>query len=310
MSDDIGLTSLPLNNGAGRIPALGFGTMIPDPDLTRQAVRSALQTGYRLLDCAAQFGNETQVGEALQEALSAGEVGREDVVVSTKLWNTSHRPALVKAAFEASRRRLGVDRIDLYLIHTPFAFLPCDESPSGVCDGPASYDLEVTLQETWQALESLVDEGLCGALGLANFGVDKIGALYDSARIKPAVVQVEAHPYLPQDPMLAYCRERGIVMQASCPLGHGLEPRLLNDSVVYGVAERAGKTIAQVLLSWALQRGAAPLPMSTSPDHIRENFDLSPLSPDALSYMSMGITTRHRFGRVVENGVPAFVAND
>ncbi|MDE2510626.1 MAG: aldo/keto reductase [Elusimicrobia bacterium] len=308
MSDSYGRGALPLNNGTGKIPALGFGTMIPDTDVTRLAVVSALESGYRLLDCAAQNGNEIQVGSALKAAIEGGAVRREDVTISTKLWNTNHRPERVKAAFDASRRRLGVEKIDLYMLHTPFAFPPEDEDAFGVTNGDASYDLNVTLLDTWQALESLVDEGVCGALGMANAGLDKIGMVYQSARIKPAVVQVEAHPYLPQDGTRTFCAERNIVLQASSPLGHGVDPRLLNDPVVYGVSQKLGKTPAQVLLAWALQRGTAPVAMSTSPDHIRENLDLVPLPQDLFANINMGITTRHRFNSVVENGVPDFAA--
>ena len=269
---------------------------------------AALESGFRLLDCAAQNGNEIQIGEALKNAVSSGVVRREEVIVSTKLWNTNHRPDRVKSAFEASRRRLGVDKIDLYLIHTPFAFPPEDEAPTGFTPGDAAFDLDVTLLETWQAMESLVDEGLCGALGLANAGLDKIGMVYEDARIKPAVVQIEAHPYLPQDGTRTYCQQRNIVLQASSPLGHGLEPRLLNDPVIYGVAQKLGKSCAQVLLAWAKERGTCPLPMSTSAQHIRENIDLPALPPDLFANINMGVTTRHRFNSVIETGVPAFVS--
>lgn len=308
MSELFGRGALPLNNGTGRIPALGFGTMIEDADVARLVVQTALESGYRLLDCGAQYGNEIQVGQALKAAIEGGAVRREDVTVSTKLWNTNHRPERVRAAFDASRRRLGVEKIDLYMLHTPFAFPPEDEDAFGVTGGDASYDLNVTLLDTWQALESLVDEGVCGALGMANAGLDKVGMVYQSARIKPAVVQVEMHPYLPQDGTRTFCAERQIVLQASSPLGHGAEPRLLNDPVVGAVSQKLGKSPAQVLLAWAIQRGTCPLPSSTSAQHVRENVDLVQLPPDLFANINMGITQRHRFNSVVETGVPAFAA--
>src|SRR5580704_521128 len=155
-------TKLPLN-GAGRMPALGFGTLIPDPAVTVTAARDALEAGFRHFDCAERYGNERQVGEALQEGLAAGGLARKEIFVTTKLWNTNHRPERVEPAFQASLDRLRLDYLDLYLIHTPFAFQPGEDQDPRDKDGNVIYDKTVTLLDTWRALESLVDEGRCKA---------------------------------------------------------------------------------------------------------------------------------------------------
>ena len=152
-------TRIGLNHGSVLMPAAGFGTLIPDPLVTKEATKTALETGFRHFDCAERYRNEAAVGEAMQEVFKTGIVRREDVFVTTKLWNTNHRPERVKSAFDGSRRRLGVDHIDCYIIHTPFAFKPGDEQDPRDEQGRVIYDSGVTLLETWRALERLVDDG-------------------------------------------------------------------------------------------------------------------------------------------------------
>src|SRR5438477_1257885 len=165
--DNLRYTKIALNNGSGAIPALGFGTLIPDPVATRLATKAALEAGFRLLDTAERYRTEKEVGEAMQEVFRERKIKREDLFVITKLWNTNHRPARVKPAFEASLRKLQLDFVDLYLIHTPFAFQPGDEQDPRDASGAVIYDLAVTLLDTWRALESLVGEGKCKAIGLS-----------------------------------------------------------------------------------------------------------------------------------------------
>ena len=155
---DLRMTRMPLNHGAGHMPALGFGTLIPDAAATISATRDALEAGFRHFDCAERYRNEREVGEALQAGLAAGGIAREDIFVTTKLWNTNHRPERVEPAFEASLDRLGLNYLDLYLIHTPFAFQPGDEQDPRDQNGNILYDRGVTLLETWRAMESLVDQ--------------------------------------------------------------------------------------------------------------------------------------------------------
>ena len=163
-------------------------------------------------------------------------IQREDVFVATKLWNTNHRPERVKPAFDASRRRLQVDYVDCYLIHTPFAFRPGDEQDPRDERGQVIYDSGVTLSETWGALERLVDDGHCKSIGLSDITLEKLREIVAGARIKPAVVQVESHPYLPEWDLLDFCQEHGIVLQAFAALGHALEPKVLDDPVIKAIA--------------------------------------------------------------------------
>src|SRR5580704_5534999 len=192
-SSDLRMTRIPLSHGAGQMPALGFGTLIPDPALTITATKDALQAGFRHFDCAERYGNEREVGSALQAGLAAGNIAREEIFVTTKLWNSNHRPDRVEPAFEASLERLRLNYLDLYLIHTPFAFQPGDEQDPRDQDDNILYDRDVTLLETWRAMESLVDHGKCRAIGLSDITLGGLLPIYESARIKPAVVQVEAH---------------------------------------------------------------------------------------------------------------------
>ena len=301
---------IPLTHGSGAIPALGFGTLIPDPLATRQATGAALEVGFRHFDCAERYRNEEAVGDAMQEMFKAGAMERKDVFVTTKLWNSNHRPERVKPAFEASRRRLQVDHVDCYLIHTPFAFQPGDDQEPKDERGQIVYDSGVTLVETWRALESLVDEGRCRAIGLSNVTLEKLQEIVEAARIKPAVVEVESHPYLPEWELLDYCQRHGIVLLAFAALGHAMEPRLLDDPVITAIARRLGKTPAQVVLAWAVQRGTALLTTSVKPSRIRENFEVSTLPEDAMQEIRDGVATKIRFNSVVETGVPGFIPRD
>jgi diketogulonate reductase-like aldo/keto reductase len=306
-SDTLRYTRIPLIHRSGSIPAVGFGTLIPDLLATKQATETALAVGFRHLDCAERYRNEDAVGEAMQAAFKLGTVRRDEVFVTTKLWNSNHRPERVQPAFDASRRRLQVDYIDLYLIHTPFAFQPGDDQDPRDEDGHVIYDSGVTLLETWRALEHLVDDGQCKAIGLSDITLDKLQEIVAVARIKPAVVQVESHPYLPEWELLDFCREHGIVLLAFAALGHGLNPKLLEDPVITTIARRVDRTPAQVALAWAVQRGTAFLTTSTKPDYIRENFEISSLPEDAMREIREAITTNVRFNTVVGTGVPGFI---
>jgi alcohol dehydrogenase (NADP+) len=173
-SADIRLTKIPFAHGAGQIPALGFGTLIPDHADTITATREALLAGFRHFDCAERYGNEREVGQALKEGLVAAGIARQDIFVTTKLWNSNHRPERVEPAFEASLTRLGLDDLDLYLIHTPYAFQPGDNDDPRDKDGNVIYDRDTTLLDTWKALEALVDHGKCRAIGLSDITLEAL----------------------------------------------------------------------------------------------------------------------------------------
>jgi alcohol dehydrogenase (NADP+) len=300
---------LPLREGVGFMPALGFGTLIHDAVETKNATRDALAAGFRHFDCAERYLNEPEVGEALREGIAAAEIAREDIFVTTKLWNSNHRPERVEPAFDASLDRLNLNYLDLYLIHTPFAFQSGDDQDPRDQNGNVLYDHGVTLLDTWRAMESLVDHGRCRAIGLSDITLDGLRPIYESARIKPAVVEVESHPYLPETELLEFCNQKGIVFLAFAPLGHGMRPGPLDDPVVSAIAERVGKTPAQVLLAWAVQRGTALLTTPRTAARARENFNISALPEDAFNEISR-IQTRHRLNEVVKTGIPGFIPRD
>ena len=306
-SEALRRSTIPLVHGSGAMPAVGFGTLIPDPVDTRRATMTALEVGFRHLDCAERYRNEDAVGDALQEAIRQGTVAREDVFVTTKLWNTNHRPERVGPAFDASLRRLRLDYLDCYLIHTPFAFQPGDDQDPRDEHGDVIYDPDVTLAETWQALERLVDDGRCRSIGLSDVTLEKVREIVGVARIKPAVVQVESHPYLPEWELLEFCQEQGIVLLAFAPLGHSLDPNVLTDPVITAVADQMHMSPAQVALSWAVQRGTAFLTTSTKPQRIEENYQISALPDDAMRAIREDITENVRFNAVVHSGVPGFI---
>src|SRR6201992_903713 len=292
MSEDLSRISFDLNNGSSTIPALGFGTSLSDRTKTR--------------DAAERYRNEAEVGAALKELFADRTVRREELFVTTKLWNNNHRPERVEPALRASLDRLGLDTVDLYLVHTPFAFKPGDDQDPRHSDGSVVYDDGVTLEETWAAMESLVDKGLPGAIGLSDIDVAGVKRIVETARIKPAVVEVESHPYHPQWELHELHETDGIVLLAFAALGHALEPRLLDDPLIVSIAQQLGKTPAQVLLAWGIQRGSAVLTASVSPARINENFDVTAIPESAVQDISERLETRFRFNSVVDGGEPGF----
>ncbi len=306
-SSDLRRVRMPLNSGTGAIPALGFGTLIPDPVETRTATTNALGVGFRHFDCAERYQNEREVGEALQAEFTTGAIAREEVFITTKLWNTNHRPERVEPAFDASCKRLGISYVDLYLIHTPFAFQPGDNLDPRDESGNTIYDRSVNLLDTWRAMESLAEKDKCRAIGLSDVTLENLVPIYEAARIKPAVVQVESHPYLPQADLLDFCKQKGIVLLAFAPLGHGMRPGPLEDQVVLSIAQKTSLTPAQVLLAWGIQRGTAILTTARNPDRARENHNISAIPEAAVEEINR-IPTRARLNSVVETGVPGFIA--
>ena len=305
-NEDLSQRRFALNNGSGEIPALGFGTSLSDRTQTRNAVKAAVKVGFRHLDAAERYRNEAEVGAALKELFADGTVRRDELFVTTKLWNNNHRPERVKPALQASLSRLGLDAVDLYLVHTPFAFKPGDDQDPRHPDGAVIYDEGVTLEETWSAMENLVDEGLTGAIGLSDIDVERTKKIVNTARIKPAVVEVESHPYHPQWELHELRETDGIILLAFASLGHALEPRLLDDPLIVSIAQRSGKTPAQVLLAWGIQRGSAVLTGSVNPGRISENFDVTAIPESAIRDINERLETRYRFNSVADGGEPGF----
>ena len=247
-------------------------------------------------------------GDALREAFEAGTIAREDVFVTTKLWNTNHRPERVRPAFDASCRRLQVDYVDCYLIHTPYAFAPGDDQD------PRDEHGQRDLRRRGHVGSDVAGAGAassttvaCGSIGLSDISLDKLREIVAVARIKPAVVQVESHPYLPEWELLDFCRENGIVLLAFAALGHSMQPNLLEDPVITAIAERVHISPAQVVLSWAAQRGSAFLTTSTKPQRIQENYEISAASRRCHARDSGRHHHEHQIQLGGGTGVPGFI---
>lgn len=290
---------LDLKDG-GRMPALGLGTWKSDPGLVGGVVREAIRTGYRHLDCAPIYGNEAEIGEAIQASITAGEVARNDLWVTSKLWNFNHLRGDVIPGLKKTLSDLKLDYLDLFLVHWPIAHKPGVVFPEKPGDF-LSLD-EAPLSETWAGMEEALRAGLCRYIGVSNFSRKKIADLLKTASIRPSANQVECHPYFPQKELLAYCRTEGIILTAYSPLGSGdrparikrdNEPVLLQDPAVEEVADRHGLTAGQVLIAWALQRGTSVIPKSSNPGRLKENFaaaqaHLDPESMAALDGLDRG----------------------
>ncbi|NNE20637.1 MAG: aldo/keto reductase [Myxococcales bacterium] len=288
------MKTLTLRSGT-RMPALGLGTWKSDADEVYRAVRSAIEVGYRHIDCAAIYQNEEEVGRAIGDALRARDASREELWITSKLWNDSHAPEHVQLALEASLRKLQLDYLDLYLIHWPVALRHGVALPTGPDDFiPLS---ELPLESTWKAMLKASELNLAREVGVSNFSKRMIEKVSDTTGQTPAVNQVELHPYLQQDALLAACHQLGVAVTAYSPLGSPDSAAMLrrrDDVLLTGhpaieqVAERHGATTGQVLIAWALARGTSVIPKSVNPGRIAENWaardlDLTPADMTAIA---------------------------
>jgi alcohol dehydrogenase (NADP+) len=254
------------------MPALGLGTWRLPPEQTTATVRIALDLGYRHIDAAAIYGNEAQIGEAIKGAIDAGNVQRQELWITSKLWNDCHEPEEVRPALERTLGDLGLEQLDLYLMHWPVAQRRGVAMPSSASD---QFGLaQVPLAATWAAMEDLVAAGLTRHIGVSNFSRTKLMALAASARIQPEVLQVERHPLLQQNDLLSYCHTSGIQLTAYAPLGATSDTRppvVLQHPVVVAIAAERQITPAQVLLAWGIGCGTAVIPKSVHPERLAEN---------------------------------------
>ncbi len=291
--------------------SVGLGLWKIENDLTAGVVQTAIDCGYRHFDSACDYGNEKEAGDGFSAAIAGGKVKRDDLWITSKLWNTYHRAEHVRPALERTLKDLQTDYLDLYLMHFPIAqaFVPFDKHyPPGWFDdpdatSPAMKPDAVPLIETWQAMEELVNAGLVREIGICNFSTALLRDLSNQASIKPAMLQIELHPYLVQEKLVRYCRESDIAVTGFSPLGAQsyfqlnmaqADEAVIQQEVVKSIAAAHGKTPAQVVLRWGVQRGTAIVPKTTSESRLKENiaiFDFE-LSSDDMTQISN--LDRHR----------------
>jgi alcohol dehydrogenase (NADP+) len=271
------MKTLTFSNG-DQMPILGLGTWQSEPGAVHAAVREAIRLGYRHIDCAMAYGNEVEIGNAIRDAISEGQVTRQELWITSKLWCNAHGRDNVEGALAKSFQDLGLDHLDLYLIHWPIPLKPSAGFPLTAADfePPA----RVPIQSTWEGMEAAVRAGLTRHIGVSNFSAKKLRDLLPHCKIKPEVNQVELHPLLQQPELVKYCASQGIHITAWAPLGSSDRPDLvkapdapvlLDNPVIRSIAQGRGCTPAQVLLAWHVQRGISVIPKSVSPSRLREN---------------------------------------
>ncbi|KAF8915494.1 NADP-dependent oxidoreductase domain-containing protein [Mucidula mucida] len=289
--------SITLNNGV-KMPQIGLGTWQSNPGEVERAVETALKAGYKHIDAAVIYENQNEVAEGIR----ASGVPRSEIFLVSKLWNNSHRPELVEADLDNTLKELGVDYLDLYLIHWPVAFQPGQAlSPKRArADGSGEEAIidvgGPSITDTWKAVTALLKTNKVKAVGVSNFTVKHLEELAKSSDVVPAVNQIEAHPLLVQDDLIEYCAKKNIHLTAYSPLGQNLTGKtpVIAHKVVAEVAEKAKATTAQVLIAWGVSKGYSVIPKSVTPDRIKSNFQQVELDQAALDKISGIVKTDGR----------------
>ncbi|WP_136795411.1 MULTISPECIES: aldo/keto reductase [Desulfosediminicola] len=283
------------------IPALGLGTWKSATGKVYEAVKTALDIGYKHIDCAPIYGNETEIGQAFGESFSSGILKREEIFITSKLWCNAHAPEMVQPALEKTLADLQLEYLDLFLIHWPVHFVPEVVFPSST-DQFIPYK-ELPIAQTWEAMEDLVAQGLVRHIGVSNFSIKKLQELSENSQIAPEMNQIEMHPYLQQPKMIEFCNTNDILLTAYSPLGSpdrpadlkaADEPLLLEEPVVQKIAEAHNVSTAQVLINWAVNRGTVVIPKSVTPSRIQQNLEAADLNLSEEEYREIDTIDRHR----------------
>ncbi|WP_339717938.1 aldo/keto reductase [Cyclobacterium amurskyense] len=286
-----------------KMPMLGLGTWKSGPGEVYQAVLWALEAGYRHIDCAAIYQNEKEVGDALKEAFDKGIVKREEVWVTSKLWNNAHEIDKVEEGLQKTLADLQLTYLDLYLIHWPISLKSGVTFPK---DGNDFLDYKtVPLTDTWKGMEALKEKGLTKHIGVSNFNKAKLSEIIGACQVVPEMNQIEIHPYLPQEGLVSFCKEKGINLTAYSPLGSADRPKarqkeddpiLMEHKVFKDIAKKHEASVAQVLIAWSLHRGIAVIPKSANKDRIKANLASKDIELDKDDLKAIGeITSRHRY---------------
>ncbi|MCH7400256.1 aldo/keto reductase [Belliella kenyensis] len=296
------MKSLSFQNG-DQIPIIGLGTWKSKPGEVYQAVLSALKAGYRHIDCAAIYDNEIEVGKALKDALAGGIVSRKDLFVTSKLWNDSHRKEDVKIGIQKTLKDLQLDYLDLYLIHWPVSF----KKGVGFAESREQFYTyaDVPLAQTWQGMQQMQQEGLTRHIGVSNFNTEKLKELFAIGGQGPELNQVEMHPYLRQEKLVNFCKDKGMLMTAYSPLGSGDrsisskksdEPKLFEDHLVLSLADKYKVSPAQILIAFSVHRDIAVIPKSVNEERIKQNLEAGSIEFEVEDFKALNaITTQYRF---------------